>query len=500
MSERPSLWRNPISVAGWVLAGCAFACFVFLWLYDAFAPGPSSPYAGIVIFIVTPAFLLFGLSLVPLGWWWSWRRWKRTGAVSALAWPVIDLNRAGTRRMVAVAAGGGVAFLFLSAFGAFQAYEATESEIFCGVVCHQVMGPEYAAYQVSPHARVPCVDCHVGSGAHWYIRSKFSGLRQLYAYVTDSYSRPIPVPIHHLRPATETCQTCHWPEKSYGVVGRRYVYFLADEQNTRWETDVELFVGGGRPGTPTAGGIHWHMQLENVVEYVAQDRSRSVIPWVRATNRATGESILYRSAEAEGEPPEDATWRTMDCMDCHNRPAHVFQSPRDAVNAAMAAGALDPRLPSLKEVAIDLLTEEYSDTPGALAALDDGLRTFYREKFPELAEREGAAIDRAVEELQRIYRENFFPEMKVRWDAYPSHGSHLFAPGCFRCHDGQHVSDDGKRIRNDCNLCHIIRAQGPPDQKEYSTTETGLEYRHPADVGSDWQESPCYECHSGAAP
>ncbi len=500
MSQRPSLWGNPISVAGWILAGAAFACFVFLWLYDTFAPGPSAPYAGIVIFVITPAFLLLGLALVVIGWWWSWRRWRRTGVAWALVWPVIDLNRAGTRAAVAWIMGGGTAFLFLSAFGAFQTYKITESVTFCGALCHQVMGPEYTAYQVSPHARVLCVDCHVGSGANWYIRSKFSGLRQLHAYVTDSYSRPIPVPIHNLRPATETCQTCHWPEKSYGIVGRRYVYFLADESNTRWETDLELLIGGGRPGTPTTGGIHWHMQLENIVEYVARDPSRLAILWVRATNRATGESVLYRSPEAHGDPPADAVWRTMDCMDCHNRPAHRFQSPRDAVNAAMAAGLLDPRLPALKKAAIDLLAEEYGDTITALAALDHGLRTFYQENFPDLAKHESATIDRAVGELQRIYRENFFPEMKVRWDAYPSHESHLFSPGCFRCHGGQHAASDGKLIRSECNLCHIVRAQGPSGQKVYSTTDTGLEYEHPVDVGADWKESPCYECHSGAAP
>ncbi|GIW44489.1 MAG: cytochrome c [Candidatus Binatia bacterium] len=500
MSERPNLWRNPVSMAGWVIAGLAAVCFVFLWLYDTLAPGPGAPYAGIVIFIVTPAFLLFGLTLVPVGWWWSRRHWRRTGAAWALVWPVIDFNQPQTRKTALLVASGGLLFSFLSVFGAFQAYEATESVTFCGALCHRVMGPEYAAYQVSPHARVACVDCHVGSGAEWYLRSKFSGVRQLYHYVTGTYSRPIPVPVHNLRPATDTCQACHWPEKPYGRVGRRYVYFLADESNTRWETDMEILVGGGRPGTPQAGGIHWHMQIENVVEYVAADEARSSIWWVRATNRSTGASVLYRSPEVEGDPPADARWRTMDCMDCHNRPAHVFRAPRDAVNEALAAGVLDPRLPSVKEAAIDLLTEDYEDTPSALAALRAGLAAFYREKFPEIAEREGAAIGRAVAELERIYRENFFPEMKVRWDAYPSHDSHLFSPGCFRCHDGRHAAADGSVIRNDCNLCHIVRAQGPPDNKQYATAENGLEFEHPADVGSDWKESPCYECHSGAAP
>ncbi len=500
MNARPALWRNPWTLLGCTIAVLAFVSFVFLWVYDTLSPGPSAPYAGIVIFVVTPAIMLTGMAVAFWGWWWNWRRWRRMGGEWVVPWPVIDLNDAPVRLKLAAAAVAGTAFLFLSAFGAFQAYEATESVRFCGELCHAVMGPEYTAYQVSPHARVACVECHVGSGADWYLRSKVSGLRQLYAYLTDTYRRPIPVPVHNLRPATETCQTCHWPEKQSGHIARRYVYFLADEQNTRWETDMELFVGGGRPGVPGSGGIHWHMQIEHTVEYVAADPERATIPWVRTTNRFTGETTLYRSADAEGEVPASATWREMDCMDCHNRPAHIFRSPRDLVNGALAAGALDPTLPSLKQIAIELLADEYATTDAALAALGSGLRQFYAENFPEVAEQKREAIEQTITELQRMYRENFFPEMKVRWDAYPPHASHLFSPGCFRCHDGRHEADDGRVIRSDCNLCHVVRAQGPPERKQYAASAAGLEFEHPADVGTDWKESPCHECHSGAAP
>ena len=38
-----------------------------------------------------------------------------------------------------------------------------DSPDFCGQTCH-VMAPQWAAYQVSPHSSVDCVQCHVGSG------------------------------------------------------------------------------------------------------------------------------------------------------------------------------------------------------------------------------------------------------------------------------------------------------------------------------------------------
>lgn len=362
------------------------------------------------------------------------------------------------------------------------------------------MGSEYAASTVSPHARVRCVECHVSAGARWYLRSKFNGVRQLYAFVRGSYPRLIPVPIPNLRPATDTCHTCHWPEKNFGFVAKRYVYFLADEQNTRWETDMEFYGGGGRPGSPLVGGIHWHMQVDNLVEYIASDEARSTIPWVRATKRSTGETVVYRAADVPEQPPAGALWRSMDCIACHNRPAHVFHTPRHAGNAALAAGTLDPRLPSLKQVAIDVLTAEYPSTDAALEALETQLRAFYEEHFPEVAQRERETIDRAVAELRRIYRENIFPEMKVRWDVYPNHASHLYTPGCFRCHDGQHVATDGRTIRSDCRLCHVVRAHGPSARKQYANIAEGLDFAHPADVGSDWKDSPCHECHSGAVP
>jgi len=498
-SPTPNFWRNPLSVAGAVVAGTALATIAFLLVLEAVSPKAPPPYADLIIFLVLPAVMFGGLALVLAGWWWSRRRWRKSGREWALAWPVLDFNEPVTRQRAAVWSALLIGFLFVSAFGSFQAYEATESTAFCGAVCHKVMGPEYTAYQHSPHARVACVACHVGEGFGYYLSAKLNGTRQLYHLITDTYSRPIPVPIHNLRPARDTCETCHWPAKHFGYKLRRYTYFLADETNSRWDLDLALHVGGGEPGSPEAGGIHWHMQLENVVEYVAADAQRSTIPWVRATNTRTGETVTYRAEDAEETPPAGARWRRMDCLDCHNRPAHRFLSPRDALNQALAAGKLDPALPSLKQVSVDLLTADYPTQQAAAESIASGLRDYYEEHAPDVARERKAEIEAAVRELQRIYERNFFPEMKVRWDAYPDHSSHISSAGCMRCHDGNHRAADGQTIRNDCQLCHVVLAQGPPDQKRFATSEQGLEFEHPSDVGEDWR-GPCWECHSGAAP
>ncbi len=494
--QRPSLLANWTSVAGAVLATAAFFAAASLIAIDAFR-GFRNPYLGILTYLVAPAFLVAGILLVVLGAALERRRRRRLAPGAIPRFPRVDLNVARDRRAVIVVSAAIIVFLLFTALGTYRTYQFTESARFCGVTCHSVMKPEYTAYLQSPHARVACVECHIGPGATWFVKSKLSGAYQVYATLADRYPRPIPAPIDHLRPAQETCEQCHWPRQFYGAAERVFRHRLADERNTPWTVRMLVDIGGGDPRFGPASGIHWHMDIANLVEYVAVDRERQSIPWVRITDRA-GKVTVYTASEGRLGPAQlaSATVRRFDCVDCHNRPTHIYRSPVDSVELAMSMGAIDPRLPFVKKQAVLALTGRYASTDAAIAEISRSLTAFYRARPPDVAQASAAALARTIAEVQRIYRQNFFPEMKVDWRTYADNVGHLEFPGCFRCHDGDHASADGRRISHACDTCHVIVAQGPGASIEERLD--GLAFRHPVDVGDAWRETSCSSCHDGA--
>lgn len=497
----PTIVHNRLTYAGATIAVLALTAIVFLFIINA-VRGGEAPYAGLVIFIMLPAVMLFGLALIPLGMWAERRHIRRTGHASIPRYPVLDLNDGRQRNAVAIFVVGSVLLLFLSIFGSFEAYEATESVAFCGSTCHTVMEPEKVAHANSAHARVRCVECHVGPGFDWYLRSKLTGAHQLYAVAFDTYPRPIPVPLESLRPARETCEHCHWHEQHADVMRlKKRVFFLPDEQNTRWEIDVLVNVGGGELHTEGAG-IHWHLDPANTVEYLAADPARQEIPWMRVTDRRTGKTTEYLSTDSSLTPEEIAARagevRTMDCLDCHNRPSHKFGVPTELLDAALRDGGIDPALPYVKQQGTELLAADYETVDEATAAIETGLREYYTENYPDVARERAPAIERAARTLQDLYRENFFPAMKARWDAYPDNSSHFIFPGCVRCHDGLHESADGDTVSNACTTCHAIVRQGTPGAFEFSSQPEGLEFKHPPipDLEDAWEDTACTDCHS----
>jgi hypothetical protein len=377
-------------------------------------------------------------------------------------------------------------FLMLTAVGSYQTFQYSESVQFCGEVCHTVMEPEYTTYQHGSHARVACVECHIGSGAAWFVKAKISGTYQVYSVIFNKYERPIPTPVKNLRPARETCLQCHWPEKYSGSIERTGHHFLSDAANTPYTVRLLVHVGGGSSQNGPVGGIHWHMLISNKVEYYATDPQRQTIPWIRQTAE-DGTVTVFRSPDFKGEPdPKDI--RRMDCMDCHNRPAHKYATPDDAVDEGMYLGRIDKDLPSIKRTAVDLLTKTYPTEAAAVAALDKGLRDRYA-KAPRL--------DDTIAAVEAIYRTNFFPEMKADWSKYPDNIGHLDSAGCFRCHDGKHeVVGGGKRLlTNDCNTCHTILAQGAGAELARWSPE-GQAFKHPS-AQIDGLGLQCSDCHNG---
>ena len=246
----------------------------------------SSPYLGVLTYMVFPAFLILGLLLIPVGMWRERRR-RRTAAPGEIPrLPRIDLNIPAQRSAFVFFLAFSIFFILLSAAGSYRAYQFTDSVRFCGQLCHTVMRPEYTTYLQSPHARVPCVECHVGQGASWYVRSKLSGSYQVYAAIFHKYPQPIPTPVANLRPAQQTCEQCHWPRKFYGAQLKVFYHYAEDEKNTPRQIRMLINTGGAEPDTGLPSGIHWHMNIANQITYIASDAQRQVIPWVAGQGHA----------------------------------------------------------------------------------------------------------------------------------------------------------------------------------------------------------------------
>jgi nitrate/TMAO reductase-like tetraheme cytochrome c subunit len=488
------LYKNPISLVGMALAAVAFANIVFLIFLDAFSR-ISSPYVGILAYMVAPAIMIVGLIMIPVGMIIERRRRLHAVGVPYHV-PRLDLNNPAQRSTAAFVLSFVVIFTLMSAVGSYKAYEFTDSVQFCGQLCHSVMSPEYTAYEASPHARVACVECHVGSGAGWYVKSKLSGLRQVYYTAMGTYPRPIPTPVHDLRPAADTCEQCHWPKKFWGAQLKVFSHYGSDEQNTPRVIRMLIKTGGGDPGLgQSTGGIHWHMNIAYKFFYFATDDHRQVIPWVRMEDaKGNVTDFINKDTPPTQEQIDKATKRRMDCIDCHDRPSHVFTPPDLSVDQSMVAGSIDPTLPFIKAQGVEVLTGDYKTADEAKKAIAEKIPKFYADKYPQIAASKAASISKAVKELQVIYGNTFFPTMKVDWKTHPNNIGHLYYPGCFRCHDGNHVSKDGKVISKDCNSCHTVL-----DEQVGSTHVAqmpSVQFKHPVDIG-DLTAVTCSDCHSG---
>jgi len=497
----PPSSQNWISLIGATIALISLFMIIFL-LAVTVVLEQRAAYLGLVIYILLPAVMVTGLLLIPVGMWLQIRKRGPKKAGAKVGWPIINLNEVQHRNAFFIFSVGTAVFLFLSAIGSYEAFHFTESNTFCGTLCHSVMHPEYIAYQNSPHAQVACVACHVGPGANWYVRSKLSGLYQVYATTTNIYPKPIPTPVKNLRPAREVCEQCHWPEKFYAHKIRLETHFLPDEDNTRWDIALVMKIGAPQSALGLIEGIHWHINPHVKVEYIASDEARENLPWVRYTNLETGEVKIYQDQD---DPLDQAAIdtlevRTMDCMDCHNRPSHLYRPPNRFINTAMTAGAIPPELPEIKSLAVELCAEEYPTNDSAMTSIRGEITRFYSEKYPEIYQKEKELVEQAIIRLQNEFSENIFPEMKVRWDAYPDHIGHLEFNGCFRCHNDLHATESGEVINKECNSCHFINAQGTPGTAEVALVGQALEFKHPEDIGESWKESLCVDCHSGLSP
>ena len=451
------LSQNVLSLIGVVLTTSSAITLIGFWVYDFMLPGPPHPYVGILLFLILPGVFVLGLLLFPI---WILIRRKKLLAVGELPtiYPAIDLGVPMVRNGLLFVAVATVLNVLIFGFASYRGVSYMDTTTFCGLTCHTVMAPEYSAYQNSPHSRVECVECHIGPGASWFVRSKLSGLRQVIAVTFKTYSRPIPSPVKYLRPARETCEQCHWPQRFTGDKFIRRTNYKEDEKNTQLTTALVLKVGG-RTWQGSVGIHGRHLDVGSRIHYISIDEKRQVIPVVYYTDDK-GKTIEFVSSDIKVTKEQLAKGenRAMDCIDCHNRPTQAFELPENAVDAQRWSGQISPELPYVRKKAVELLKADYPDRDTAKMRIVEAITTYYRTTYPDVYNTKRALVEQAANSTAAVYLRNVFPDMKVTWGTHPNNIGHNDFPGCFRCHDGSHASADGQTITNDWSACHNLLA------------------------------------------
>jgi hypothetical protein len=436
-----------LSIAGAVLTTVAGYTWV-LTLPSQIRGHATNPYIGILLFLILPAVFAFGLILMPIGMWLS-RRAVRQGLRQAVT------RKTSIRRLAVFLV---IATLFnfvIMSQLSYRAVEYMEGTQFCGQSCH-VMKPEFTAHRVAPHARVLCVECHVVPGAAGWVASKMAGTRQLVAVVLNDYPRPIKsaMETNRLVPSAETCEKCHWPDRFGGAKLRVIPDYADDETNTPSKTVLMMMVGGG--GVRGIHGAHFGDRVS--IRYASTDSTRQTIPWVEYKDSTLNEVRTYAAEGVKAEESAKLQYYNMQCVDCHNRPAHTFELPERAVNRAMARGQISVSLPFIKKKGVEVLKATYATSEDAGKQIPESIRSYYRQGYPAVYESRTADVEMAAKAILAIYNENVFPDLKVTWGTYRNNLGHTDFPGCFRCHDEAHTSSAGTTITQDCSACHEMVA------------------------------------------
>lgn len=445
------VWRSPLGLIG-VLLTTVSATLMVLGLVIEILGLTNNVYVSIFAFMILPGGMVTGLILIPLAAYLRRRQWHKYGVAKDHL--QINLSDHKHRKLLIWLIVLTVLFFTLLTVIGYEAYEFSDSPLFCGTVCHKVMAPEYTVYQRSPHAKVACVECHIGSGVSWFVKAKISGLRQVWGVLTGNYDRPIPAPVESLRPARDTCEECHWPEKFSGKRVKQFIHYSNDDQENPTINNIALHIGGRNAATGKYEGIHWHVSQGVKIQYLADEKRHNVAK-VKLT-REDGSTDEFVNADTE--IPEDAKWRTMDCIDCHNRPTHVYDLPEDRVDLGLYNKKINGAIPGIREDSITAITKDYNTR-------DEARSQMFKTLFDLQTKRNGQAsantnkadIQKASDYLLKSYLGNVWPNMNIKWGTYGSHLGHQRADegwGCWRCHDDEHTNANGDAIPQDCNLCH----------------------------------------------
>jgi NapC/NirT cytochrome c family protein len=459
------LSSNWLSLMGVVVVTTA----VVLWIYllPILVRGEiTHPYVGILIFMGLPSLFVGGLLLIPLGIYIRSRR-ERGKGIYPSNFPPLDFKNADLRRLMMFVLVATAVNVIIGGQLVYSSVNYMDSVTFCGRTCHTVMQPEFTAYSHSPHARVACVECHIGPGASWFVRSKLSGVHQVFAVTFNTFDRPIPTPVTSLRPARETCEACHWPARFEGNRLLVVPHYADDQANTLTKDVLLMHIGGGNGHQ----GIHGMHVGPGITIHYGSDENRQKINWVEYDDSQSGKRTLYVDPSVDPKTVDTSKGRVMDCIDCHNRPTHIFHMPEEAMDTAMANGSIPASLPFIKKEGVELLKVKYSSQAEAGRLISAQLEAYYLSNFPNVQK---AEVEQASQAIVAIYDQNVFPQMKITWGTYPNNLGHMDFPGCFRCHGTlQSAADKNVQIPQDCDTCHALLAVGEANPKILEQLQMG---------------------------
>jgi len=456
------LAKSRVSMAGAVVATLIFPVLIVSIFLDMLG-FVNNPYFGFLIYMVMGPLLLAGLATVAVGLLFFKDR-EEIG-IFTLEYIREQLNMPGRfiriRRLIYFSA-----FLFVLTVTviwlvSYTGFNYTETTGFCGQFCHNVMEPEYITYKNSPHSRISCVDCHISGSSDLMTRSKMSGIKMIFATLFDDFERPIKNPDHPLRPSREVCEQCHRPEVFHG--DKLYVkdLFLPDEQNTHVQTVLLMRVGAGGYREHEAGGIHWHVSPTHQVYYQAGNGDDDPFGRIKLIDH-DGAVHMFNRQSRDNEPVAVTEFHLMDCMDCHNRPTHVFLSPEEALDRKISVGIISRDLPFIKKVALEVIQVQYPNKVEARREIAAAIEDWYSKNEPDVYRLRSSDLERAINGVFQAWAENVFPEMVIGWNTYKSNIGHRDDQGCFRCHQDDYKTENGREIPSDCDLCHYILADREP--------------------------------------
>ena len=486
---RRSLLRNRTSYAGMFLAAVGLVLILFTavigWLWG------NSSYIGLLLLIFTGMVLLGG-AFVLFGAWWN-----RRAGVEPVPEVRLNLNEPADRRKFYRYFFGGAVLLNVAVFMTYAGYRYSETSSFCGTLCH-TMTPKYVAYQSSPHAHIECVECHVGSGAQYFVKYKIAGTRQLVDLLLNNYPVPIPTPVESLRPARAVCEHCHWPEKFFGTKLVQLPYFHPDRTEHR-RTD--------HPG----GEDRWPDLPQHPLQpYLRgqEDRLRRGGP--SGAGHPLGQRHPARRQHRGVPEPrlqgaDQGVYRRGPDLRLHRlpQPSDPHLPLPGPGREHLAGGKSYSRdLPWIKKVAVEALSKPYPDGKQAHTGIRSTISGFYGRQYPELAKSRKDDIENTLTKVIGLYEKNVFPTMKVNWKTHVDNRGHKEWPGCFRCHDGRHATRNGKVLSQDCALCHTLPVRGPlqPLGIMSAGAPGAAASWHPLDLSGKHGRIFCNRCHQGGDP